>query len=125
MRKTILAIAAIVTLTVGEGFAQRYKSHEVPAVYNSNSRGDNAYEEYQINRLDQIVKLSRKQERQIRQIENRYDRLAAGNRRLNTLQGKRRLEEQKSKEIVSVLNPVQRQRLFAYQQSYRKFNRRG
>ena len=54
MRKTILAIATIVTLTVGNGFAQRYR-HEVPAM--NNSRGDNAVEEYQINKLDEIVKL--------------------------------------------------------------------
>ncbi|WP_138477498.1 hypothetical protein [Dyadobacter bucti] len=127
MKKTILAIATIVTLTIGNSFAQRsYKHAEIPAV--NNSRGDNAYEEFRINKLDQIVKLTRKQENRIKAIENRYDRLTSTNRRYSTYQGIKRLEEQKQKEILSVLTPAQRQRLFAYQNSNRfdnRYNRRG
>jgi Spy/CpxP family protein refolding chaperone len=125
MKKTILAIATIITLTVGNGFAQRYKSHEVPAIPNGNSRVDNSYEELQINKLDNIVKLTRKQENQIKKIENKYDRLAAGNRRYRNYQSLQRLEQEKQREIISVLTPVQRQRLFAYQNAGKRYNWRG
>lgn len=123
MKKTILAIATIVTLTIGNSFAQRYR-HEVPAV--NNSRGDNALEEYQINKLDQIVKLTRKQENKIKKIENHYDELMS-NRRYSSFQNVKRLEKAKQKDILEVLTPVQRQRLFAYQNSYNngRYNRRG
>ncbi|MCE7069735.1 MULTISPECIES: hypothetical protein [unclassified Dyadobacter] len=123
MKKTILAIATIVTLTIGNSFAQRYR-HEVPAV--NNSRGDNALEEYQINKLDQIVKLTRKQENKIKKIENHYDELMS-NRRYSSFQNAKRLEKAKQKDILEVLTPVQRQRLFAYQNSYNngRYNRRG
>jgi Spy/CpxP family protein refolding chaperone len=123
MKKTILAIATIVTLTIGNSFAQRYE-HRVPAA--KSARVDNAYEEMKINKLDEIVKLSRKQENQIKKIENKYDRLASPNRRYHTYQGMKRLEEEKQREILSVLTPVQRQRLFAYQHRYEtRYNRRG
>ena len=122
MKKTILAIATIVTLTIGNGFAQSYRGHQIPA---SNARVDNAYEEFQINKLDNIVKLTRKQENQIKKIENKYDRLAPRNKRYHTYQGAVRLEQQKQKEILSVLTPVQRQRLYAYQNAGRRNNWRG
>ena len=123
MRKTILAIATIVTLTVGNGFAQRYR-HEVPAI--KNSRGDNAVEEYKINKLDEIVKLSRKQENKIKKIENHYDQLMS-NRRYSSFQNTQKLERAKQKDILEVLTPAQRQRLFAYQNNFNKgrYNRRG
>ena len=123
MRKTILAIATIVTLTVGNGFAQRYR-HEVPAI--NNSRGDNAVEEYKINRLDEIVKLSRKQENKIKKIENHYDQLMSS-RRYSSFQNTQKLERAKQKDILEVLTPAQRQRLFAYQNNFNKgrYNRRG
>ena len=123
MKKTILAIATIVTLTIGNGFAQRYR-HEVPAV--NNSRGDNALEEYQINKLDQIVKLTRKQENKIKKIENHYDQLMS-NRRYSSFQNAKKLERAKQKDILEVLTPVQRQRLFVYQNNYNngRYNRRG
>lgn len=123
MRKTILAIATIITLTIGNTFAQRY-GHQVPAT--NNSRMDNAYEEFKINKLDEIVKLSRKQENQIKKIENKYDRLTGNSKRYHTYQGMKRLEEEKQKEILSVLTPAQRQRLFAYQHRFdSRYNRRG
>lgn len=124
MKKTILAIATIITLTIGNGFAQRYKSYEIPANSVPNSRMDNSYEEFKINRLDKIVGLTRKQENQIKKIENRYDRLVSSNRR-STYQSVQRLEMQKQKEILSVLTPVQRQRLYAFQNGNKRNNWRG
>ena len=123
MKKTILAIATIVTLTVGNGFAQRYR-HEVPAV--NNSRSDNAFEEFKINKLDEIVKLSRKQENKIKKIENHYDQLMS-NRRYSSFKTAQKLEKAKQKDILEVLTLTQRQRLFAYQNNFNKgrYNRRG
>jgi len=122
MKKLIFAVAAIVTFTTGNTFAQRY-NHPTKVI---DARADNAAEEFKINKLDQIVKLSRKQENQIKKIENKYDRLAGRNQRYHTYQGMKRLEEDKQREILSVLTPVQRQRLFAYQQRFEhRYNRRG
>lgn len=123
MKKLIFAIAAIVTFSAGNTFAQRYNRPN-PAVIDA--RADNAYEEFKINKLDEIVKLSRKQENQIKKIENKYDRLSGRNKRYQTYQGMKRLEQDKQREILSVLTPVQRQRLFAYQQRFEhRYNRRG
>jgi hypothetical protein len=46
MRKTILAIATIVTLTIGNTFAQRYDNPRTKVI---DARADNAYEEFKIN----------------------------------------------------------------------------
>jgi Zn-dependent M32 family carboxypeptidase len=118
MKKAIFAIAALAILTVGNSFAQygySSKGHSGPGY--SNSRNDNAMEEYQINKLDKIVKLSRKQENEIKRIENRYDKLLSNRRRPQTLQSIKRLEMQKKQEILSVLTPVQHQRLMAYERA--------
>lgn len=123
MKKIIFAIAAIATFTAGNTFAQRYNR---PAPVVIDARADNANEEFKINKLDEIVKLSRKQENQIKKIENKYDRLVGRNQRYHTYQGMKRLEEEKQKEILSVLTPAQRQRLFAYQQRFEnRYHRRG
>jgi Spy/CpxP family protein refolding chaperone len=124
MKKTILAIATIVTLTVGNTFAQRYdRTREVSAATVHSSRGDNRVEEYNINQLDKIVGLTRKQENKIKKIENEYDRLLSNRRYTN--QALKRLENQKEKEIMSVLTPAQRQRLYAFQSSGKRNPWRG
>ena len=125
MKKSILAIATIAILTVGNSFAQKgyqSKGHDGP-VY-SNARVDNSREEFNINKLDNIVKLSRKQENEIKKIENYYDRVAANSRQVQTLQSLKRLEEQKQQDILKVLTPNQRQKLIAYQRAD-KFDSRG
>lgn len=120
MKKYILAIAVLATLSVGNSYAQRAYQNGKP---DYNARRDNAYEEFQINKLDNIVKLSRKQENKIKKIENRYDRIMANSRGRNY----KELEWEKQKEIISVLTPVQRQRWMAYQNNHNsgRFNRRG
>ncbi|WP_221394026.1 hypothetical protein [Dyadobacter sp. NIV53] len=125
MKKAIFAIAALAILTVGNTFAQKgyqSKGHNVPAI--SNARTDNSVEEYNIGKLDNIVKLSRKQENEIKKIENYYDRVASGSRNVQTLQSLKRLEEQKQTDILKVLTPNQRQKLIAYQRTD-KFDDRG
>ena len=121
MKKSILAIAAFALLSIATVNAQRgqYPTQRPTPQYD-NPRVDNAYEELSINRLDNIVKLTRKQENELKRIENRYDRLLKGRR----LSGRdiQRLEKEKQQEIWSVLTHVQRQRLAAHQQS-QKFDR--
>lgn len=131
MKKAILAIATLAILTVGNSFAQRSyssKGHSGPAI--SNQRIDNSYEEYNINKLDDIVSLSRKQENQIKRIENKYDKVVNLSKRPQTMRNIQRLKVQKQQDILAVLTPAQRQRLMAYQHSgrfdnYNKYNLRG
>lgn len=123
MKKSILGIAAFVLLSIADVNAQRghYPSQRpAQAPQYDNPRFDNAYEELSINRLDNIVKLTRRQENELKRIENRYDRLLKGRH----LSGRdiQQLERDKQQEIWSVLTPVQCQRLAAHQQS-QKFDR--
>ncbi|MDF7822282.1 hypothetical protein P1X15_32010 [Runella sp. MFBS21] len=120
MKKTILAIATLAILSIANVNAQR-GSYQVPSAPQiNNPRLDNKLEELSINHLDNIVKLSRKQENEIKRIENQYDRLLKG-RRLSS-RDIERLQNEKQKDIWSVLTPAQRERLVAYQHS-RKFDR--
>ncbi len=120
MKKTILAIATFAILGIANVNAQRssYPVHSAPQI--NNPRLDNKLEELSINHLDNIVKLSRKQENEIKRIENQYDRLLKG-RRLGS-RDIERLQNEKQKDIWSVLTPAQRERLAIYQHS-RKFDR--
>ncbi|GGC01055.1 hypothetical protein [Dyadobacter sediminis] len=118
MKKIILAIATVIALTAGNSFAQRpYGRHEIPAA--ENSRIDDINENIRISKLNEIVNLSRKQEKQLKRIKDHYDRLQSSNRRYNSHRDFRRLETRKQQEILSVLTPVQRQRLYAYQHANR------
>lgn len=121
MKKIILAVIVVLSVTAGSSFAQK-------AYYNGykpvpNSRTENRYDDdLNINKLDKIVGLTRKQENHIRKIENKYDHLAAG--RYANL---RELNWKKEQEIVNVLTASQRQRLYAFQNGHmnNKHNRRG
>ncbi|MEI7582061.1 hypothetical protein [Runella sp.] len=123
MKKSILAITALALLSIATVNAQRGQytnQRPAQAPQYDNPRIDNAYEEVSINRLDNIVSLTRKQENELKRIENRYDRLLRSNRLSN--RDIKRLENEKQQEIWSVLTPMQRQRLATHQQS-QKFNR--
>ena len=138
MKKTILAIAALAIFTVGNSFAQKgYKSkgHDGP-VY-SNVKVSAPVDAFEINNLDNIVNLTRKQESEIKKLEIYYDRVVKNSREIQTLQSIKRLESQKQKDILEVLTPNQRQKLIAYQNADKfngknkwdnnnsKYNRRG
>ncbi|MBE9461749.1 hypothetical protein ACFP1I_31015 [Dyadobacter subterraneus] len=121
MKKIILSIALLATLTVGNSYAQQgraYRNRPVP-----NAQIDNNFEEFQINKLDNIVGLSRRQENKIKKIENHYDRLTAGRRTPNL----KELQWKKQQEIMAVLTPAQRERLMAFQHGnkFDRHNRRG
>ncbi|MFD2569593.1 hypothetical protein ACFSUS_03055 [Spirosoma soli] len=120
MKKTIIAAFALLTLTAGSTMAQRVYS----APYNNrptqyNTPNDEFREELKIERIDAIVGLSRKQERQLHQIEDQYDQQMARVR--TTPAGYRQLRAQKQQAMLSVLTRKQRERLFAQQQ----YNQRG
>lgn len=126
MKKSMFALAAIVALlTTGTTMAQRgpgYGNGYGNAYPTPNQqRYDDIQDEIRVDRLDAIVDLSRKQERQLRRIEEQYDRqgLTAGSR-LSPREFQR-LSYQKNQEFLSVLTPVQRDRLYAFQAN----NRRG
>ncbi|HAK79264.1 hypothetical protein FHS57_004268 [Runella defluvii] len=121
MKKTIVTIAAFAILGIANVNAQRDYRPAPAAPQAANPRVDNALEELNINRLDNVVKLTRKQENEIKRIEDRYDRLFR-NRRLSQFEYQR-LQREKQQDIWSVLTPAQRDRWTAYHHSQRFDNR--
>lgn len=145
MKKTILTIAALALLTTGSAMAQRgynggydrypapvptYPNNQYPTPnpgynqggYNqypnqANPHVDDSQDWYRIGRLDEIVNLSRGQKRDLKRIEDRYDRLGLTPGGRLYPQEVQRLQFQKQQDIMSVLNPIQRDRLYAFQQS--------
>ncbi|GAB3907623.1 hypothetical protein GCM10028803_41690 [Larkinella knui] len=97
-----------------------------PAPYNtpSNSRYDDVKEDIKIDRLDAVVNLSRKQEKELKRIEDRYDSRENFSQQSRNPQLYQRFQAQKQKEILDVLTPKQREKWFAFQQSNR-FDRKN
>ena len=113
-----MAIATLALLTTGSVMAQRgYGRYPAPA--QTNPRFDDSQDFYRIEQLDNIVNLSRSQKRAIKRIEDRYDRLGLTPGGRLYPQEARRLQMQKQQEVYSVLNPAQRNVLYAYQQNRR------
>jgi Spy/CpxP family protein refolding chaperone len=123
MKKIILSIALLAALTVGNAHAQYGRAYQNKPRPVPHAQMDNRFEEIQINNLDKIVGLSRKQENKIKKIEDQYDRLMSGRRVSNM----KELQWRKQQDIIEVLTPVQRQRLMAFQNGNRfdRYNRRG
>lgn len=121
MKKTIITALTLFTLTTGVTLAQRVYSrpfdnrpgYSQPPRYNN----DQYQDELKIDRLDALVGLSRRQEREVRSIENNYDRILATSRL--TPDGHRQLQLRKRQDILAVLTSSQRDRLFAAQQNNR------
>ncbi|GAB3933962.1 hypothetical protein GCM10028804_50530 [Larkinella terrae] len=89
----------------------------------NNQRYDDIQEDIRIDRLDAIVGLSRHQERQLKRIEDRYDFREMETARRRDPQAYQYTLRRKNQEMMSVLTPYQRERLFAYQQQYRRNDR--
>ncbi|WP_128545861.1 hypothetical protein [Larkinella soli] len=125
MKKTIITLLALAAFTTTGAFAQRTYNPEAgrrnPAPYSTpaDTRYDDYREDLRIDRLDDVVKLSRKQERDLKRIEDRYDarELAATQRR--SPQAYRRILARKQREMMDVLTPAQRQKWMAFQESGR------
>jgi Spy/CpxP family protein refolding chaperone len=124
MKKTIIAAFAFVLMTAGATMAQRGYSapfdNRGPRGGNPSYDRDQFQDELKIERLDALVGLSRKQERELHRIEDRYDQQIARTRM--TPEGYRRFNEQKRNEFLSVLTRPQRERLFVTQQNNRRNN---
>ena len=132
MKKTIAAALTLFALTTGVTLAQGVYSRPYDSRYDNrpsqsqaprygNYNNDQAQDELKIDRLDAIVGLSRRQEKQLRKIENNYDELMARTR--TTPDGFRQLQLRKRHDILAVLTSSQRDRLFASQQNNRYNNR--
>lgn len=127
MKKTIAAALTFFALSTGMTMAQGvysrpYGNRPVQAQgprYNN----DQAQDEYKIDRIDALVGLSRRQEKQLRKIENNYDQMLANPRM--TQDGYRQLMLRKRQDVLAVLTSSQRDRLFAAQQTNRPYNNRA
>ncbi len=124
MKKTLIAAFSLFVLTAGSSMAQRVYQrpfdNRPPAYGNQgypNDPNDEFRDELKIERLDALVGLSRRQEKQLHRIEDNYDHLFATSR--FTPEGLRQARARKRDEMLSVLNRSQRERLFAAQQNQR------
>lgn len=127
MKKTLAALM-LVTLATGATYAQsgRYNQpydnrspygNRGPQYGGPGYDRDQVQDDLKIDRIDAIVGLSRRQERQLRRIENNYDQLVARSR--FDQQGYRQLMFRKRQDMLAVLTSGQRDRLFAYHQNNR------
>lgn len=101
----------------------RYDNRRYENQRNENQRYDDFQEDIRIDRLDAIVGLSRHQERQLKRIEDRYDYREMEASRRRDPRAYQYTLRRKNQEMMSVLTPGQRERLFAYQQQYRRNDR--
>ena len=133
MKKTIAAALILIALTTSVTFAQRgYQypnNNRTPQYGGSRYERDEIREELKIDRIDALVGLSRRQEKQLHRIEDQYDRQLATSRL--TPDGYRQVKLRKRQDMLAVLTSVQRDRLFAAQQQqygrrpYAPYGRRG
>lgn len=145
MNSPLLIAALLLTLTGGATVAQQPNARYNQNTYNTpgpdprynggpsygpgyGNQGGGRYDAdrrqdlFQIRQLDQLVNLTHRQKKDLLTIENYYDReLSQAYRNPNAQQ---RLLWQKSQDVISVLAPAQRDRLFAYEQ-YRTYDRGG
>ena len=109
---TLFSLATTVTFAQGvypRSFDNRPNQAQSPQFNNTNQyQGD-----LRVDQLDAIVGLSRRQERQVNQINANYDRILATSR-LNP-DGYHQLQLRKRQDILAVLTSGQRDLLFAAQ----------
>lgn len=131
MKKTLSTLAVFALLTTGamaqRGYTPTYgpRQQRYPNTVQTNPHADDALDAFKIDQIDRLVNLSRRQEKEMRKIENSYDNLA------NTSVARRNpvaFAQQKQQALLAVLTPAQRSVLFDYQQQSRRGNvygRRG
>lgn len=117
MKKTIITALTLFSLATGVTFAQGAYGNGGRPVRAQATRyqNDQYQDELKIDRLDALVGLSRRQEKQVRTIENKYDHIMATSRL--TPDGLRQLQLRKRQDVLAVLTSAQRDRLFAAQRS--------
>ncbi|QHV94167.1 hypothetical protein [Spirosoma endbachense] len=119
MKKTIAAALTFFALSTGVTLAQRVYSkpfdNRTPQYGGTRYDRDQYQDDLKIDRIDAIVGLSRRQEKQLHKIEDNYDRIMTTSRL--TPDGLRQLQLRKRQDMLAVLTSAQRDRLFAQQQS--------
>lgn len=131
MKKTIAAAITLFSLATSVTFAQgvysRPYNNRPPQYGGSRYDRDQVQDEIKIDRIDAIVGLSRKQEKQMHKIEDSYDHIQTTSRL--TPDGLRQLQLRKRQDMLAVLTSSQRDRLFSAQQNFRPapapYGRRG
>ncbi|MGA0555622.1 hypothetical protein ACO2Q8_03155 [Larkinella sp. VNQ87] len=131
MKTTIITLFTLAVLGTGSAMAQRYDNRYPDPRYDDRrsdrfedrQRYDDFQEDIKIDRLDAIVGLSRRQERELKRIEDRYDYREMEAARRRDPRAYQYTLRRKNQEMMSVLTPFQRERLFAYQQQYRRNDR--
>ncbi|GAB3918481.1 hypothetical protein [Larkinella terrae] len=129
MKTTILSLAAAAFLSITVSLAQRPynpNANRPNAPFNNTkpgSRFDDVKEDIKIDKLDAIVDLSRKQEKELKRIEDRYDHMEMVTMQRRNPQQYQRLQAQKQQEMLDVLNKKQLQKWIAFQQSNNRFDR--
>ena len=118
MKKTILAIAILAILTTTAANAQRGSRPPHRSQQKHHAQVDNHRKGDKISQLDKMLDLNPAQKSELQKIENHYGEKLEKNRREH-----QDLRQAKTKEILSVLTPEQRQRL-AERQLDRKPGRR-
>ncbi len=126
MKKTIAAALTLFTLATGVTFAQGVYSrpfdNRPPQYGGPQYDRDQVQDELKIDRLDALVGLSRRQEKQLHKIEDNYDQQMATARM--TPDGYRQVKLRKRQDMLAVLTSSQRDRLFATQQPTTRYNNR-
>jgi len=122
MKTTIAAALTFFALSTSATFAQRVynqpfdnRTNQYGNAGNPRNDRDQYQDELKIDRIDAIVGLSRKQEKQLHKIEDNYDRIATTSRM--TPDGYRQFQLRKRQDMLAVLTSAQRDRLFAQQQN--------
>jgi Spy/CpxP family protein refolding chaperone len=129
MKKTIAAALTFFALSTGVTLAQRVYSkpfdNRAPQYGGTRYDRDQYQDDLKIDRIDAIVGLSRRQEKQLHKIEDNYDRMMTTSRL--TPDGLRQLQLRKRQDMLAVLTSAQRDRLFAQQSGPRNapYGRRG
>jgi len=133
MKRTIAAALTLLALTTSATFAQRgyqypndnrgsYGNNRGSQYGDSRRERDEIQEEIKIDRIDAIVGLSNRQERQLHKIEDNYDRMMNTSRM--TPDGRRQLQLRKRQDMLAMLTSEQRDRLFSAQQQQQQYGRR-
>ncbi len=126
MKTTMLTLALVSTLAIGNAFAQRgYNQPAQQGKVNITRQIDNKLDLYKLDQLDRVVNLSFQQEKAINKIENRYDKMVVNKGRFMSERNLRELEQKKQQEIFGVLTPVQQQKLLAFQSNANRYDQKG
>ncbi|RRB07570.1 hypothetical protein [Larkinella rosea] len=125
--KKIMIVVAAVALTIGGCTSQR------PTTRNDRyDRRDNQYGRYdnpnvreiplenKLDRWQNELRLTNRQKREIRNIQERYERRGLTRDERNDRRDYRELQQQKRQDLMSVLTRSQRERLFQLEQQNRR-----